>query len=1199
MSTDKIGSGPACDGTKLFIEVTGVDHDPSYSIQFHDAEENSRDTELEDKKVCQSLGDTSVYSWEWDKKSTSVNASLAIASDTGEILLPLYENVKPKPRVDGEQDYLLHAVVPLTLLPTYNEKLTEKDRYAPSRNGYFYVFYNHKAWREIEMRTPEGGPIVYRDVDLAAYRTGENGIFASEQRDTTGSPLTEIWLPVKDNNKSTVVHLAYSDMPWSGERLNYLEANVSELIERAQSLHKLNGIENAPKNRKSESHVLLASELPEMRAREPALEWLVAAPLQFNKDLSGGWLKETYQEIKDGLKQARETDNTGFEALGKRSAYQFEYGMKQTALIALLQQDDDLDQDWQASDSVDYLEDAKARQLRTLVINDPLFDLKHSAFVTLSAVSYMQQVYADMGQQEYYQTAELTQQIIMTEKFGKKDNPLHQFKDDVSRDLKGRFHRTLRTQERLIANRDIKQLQYYVKKAIHNPRTAEVLKDVSSLNGLNSAGAHAIAGHALSALAIDIDKIDRFSQYQYLSDYLPQDKPMNKRQHLSASDCKYTLTKLLSSNGNELCKVLFPPQDSIPLDADYAPPEPFNDGSGYATPESLAQWSQEDFVLEEDDLLVVDLAMITKANVAASQNDKEKYVFTQVKRVSNIIDSILKGYYEALMSIKDLASEAKVIQFHQAYASLLALTKATNPSYLGKLQFTSVQGAETKGYVVGVHGQGLSFGLSADDREHIKNKRRKGLQGQIREENGRLVVASNKKPFANGDKASLGERGNLKVVVLPEDSAVAQAYNQAQTQRALKNMDNTNLNSSNAYERLRIPYWIVAIETVNLVLNFKHVENFANRKDRIYSGANVISLVLDLGVALTHAATLQGKIATGFVRVANKEAFKIGGKVVTFVNSISGKATLVSSISYLKFAGLIAGLLTAGLAAWDAIRLFGKNDDDAAMAMTMVALGLGLNTLATGLFTTSAPILFGMGPVAWLGIAIAVGGALLYMLFLDTPIEEWLKNGPFGDDPGEQYAHLQDNQVAFERLINCLFSVEVKAYQLGLQTGFSDEVHNAMQSDGVTHAIRVSSNLATLMGLGHAQIEFYVRAAAQEKIETRSRTGIDYEDAVIPLGQKPLPIIASSEGSDSTVYFVKHDAKLPKNYHDTPWLGGKARLHTYAPAFMARVRLHIGDKVFPMPKLDQASFEGELFDPPRFTENETSWINKAVTLTYK
>lgn len=1199
MPTDKIGSGPACDGTKVFIEVTGVQHDTTCHFQFYGAQDASRKEDIEGQLVSMPLVNTTINSWPWQKNASPVDVCLAIAGQQGDILLPLFNDVQAKERVDGEQDYLMHAVVPLTLLPTYNLYLQDNERYAPSRNGYFYVFYNNKAWRELEIHASDSEGVQFLDVDLSAYRTGENETFSSDKREAVGNPLKDIWLPVKDNNQDTLVYLAYSEVPWSGERLNYFENNIAELHKRAQSLHQLKGMDNPPSNRAKEDCVLFASDLPEMRVRAD-IEWHIAEPLKFNRDLSGSWLNQQYTDIKNGIENANNNGDEQFEALMHRSAFQYEYGMKEMALKSLITSDNDLDKNWEAPQSLDYLSDAKARQLRTLVLDDPVFDLKQRAFIVLSGAAYMQQLYVDMSQQEYYQTAELTQQMIMTERFGQKENPLYKFNDDVSRDLSGRFHRTLRTRERLIANRDIKELQYFVDQILNSQRTADVLRDISSLNSLNSAGAHKIVGHAMSALSINIDKIDAFSQYHYIHDYLPADQPLNKINSLSVEDCHATLRSVLSSSSHPLCKVLFVEEGAVPLDSEYTPPEALNDGSGFATPEGLAQWSLNDFVLEDDKLEVIDLVFVTKSNVAASLSDKVQDAFSQARRVSSILDNILKGYYEALMSIKDLASEAKVIQFNQAYASVLALTKATNPAYLGKMLFTSAQGAQTKGYVVGVHGQGLKFGLSDDDREYVKNKRRKGLQGQLREENGRLVVASNKKPFSNADKAHLADRGNLKVVVLPEDSAVAQAYNQANTQRALRNMNNPDINSSNAYERVRIPYWIVAVETVNLVLNFKYFERFYKGKDRLSSLGYMISASVDLGVAVTHAANLHGQNASWLTRAANKEMVKVTGKIASFINSVSGRAQLVSSLSRLAVAGLVGGLLTAGMAGWEAFRLSAKNDDDASIAMSMVAVGTAISSIATGFFTTSAPILFGMGPIAWLGIGIAVTGALLYMLFLDTPIEEWLKNGPFADDPGEQYAHLKNDKVAFERFVNCLFSVDIKAYQYDRQTGLPEGFNTAMQAKGVTHAIRVSSNLAALMGEDNARIDFYVCPAAQEKVETRSRIGVDDDDGkgvVKLLGKRPLQILAQTDGPESTVYFVKHDVALPDAHRDISYWGGKVYSYRYEKAFIARVRLHIGEEVFPMPALDQLAFEDEVFDPPQFTEDEKSWVNQVVITT--
>lgn len=295
-----------------------------------------------------------------------------------------------------------------------------------------------------------------------------------------------------------------------------------------------------------------------------------------------------------------------------------------------------------------------------------------------------------------------------------------------------------------------------------------------------------------------------------------------------------------------------------------------------------------------------------------------------------------------------------------------------------------------------------------------------------------------------------------------------------------------------------------------------------------------------------------------------------------------------------------AGVLTACLAFWDACRLLSENDTDASMAMFMVSAGTMTTTIATGLFTTSAPILFGMGPIAWLGIGIAVIGAALYFYFLDTPIEKWLKNGPFAEDPAEKYAHLQDNKVAFERFINCLFSVEMKAYKYGTQTGgLPDAFDEKMQAAGVTHAIQVNSNLAALLNQDNVSIDFYARPAIQEKEETRSaRTGIFHDYKIRSAGSRLLPIIYQNESVGSNTYFVKYDTSLPAPHTEKPWWQSKFYFYTYATAFIVRARLRIGDSIFPGLPLDEADNPSILpSDSPSFSEDEKFWVSQELVLS--
>ncbi|MBF4391515.1 hypothetical protein EAY32_27010, partial [Vibrio anguillarum] len=87
---------------------------------------------------------------------------------------PLFQNVADIPRKKDEQDYLVHAVLPLTLLPTYQSSLTYKERIAPVRAGFIYIFYNHKVWREIQISPEDSGDYSLKDVNLYQYRTGRD-----------------------------------------------------------------------------------------------------------------------------------------------------------------------------------------------------------------------------------------------------------------------------------------------------------------------------------------------------------------------------------------------------------------------------------------------------------------------------------------------------------------------------------------------------------------------------------------------------------------------------------------------------------------------------------------------------------------------------------------------------------------------------------------------------------------------------------------------------------------------------------------------------------------------------------------------------------------------------------------------------------------------------------------------------------------
>ncbi|OOF02434.1 toxin VasX [Salinivibrio sp. MA607] len=1175
--SDKFSSAPACDGKKLLIEVTGIQHGAEQDFEFYDLTDMTQQPSLEaKKKIDPELDDTTVYSWDWSDEKENRNVWLKVDADGGPIKLPLFENVTVTERKQDEQDYLVHSVLPLTLLPSYQGSVTNADRVAPVRAGYLYVFYNHKAWREIHI-TPEDGEMCLKDVHLYRYREGRDQPFKDEERVATGMPLSEIWIPAKAKNEQSVVHIAFSEVQWSAPRLNYLEAHPEHLMQRAKPLDSLNAVDG--------SDILKITALPAMRMRAPELEFFLAEPMQLNRDLSGAWVKQTYQTVKGELESMREDGASAPNMLRyyDHQPHRYEYGLRHSALMDILSPDAEESEMWEAETTDDYLAQAKQGHLRAIVLDDPLFDLRHHTYLARSGVAYMQQIYVDMSQQPHYRSAELVQKLVVPPKFGENENPSHAAYDEMDTFLGGRFHRTLRTVERQICCTDIENLQGYVQSIIEEPRLAEVIRDISSLNDINAAAAHKLIGEAASALCANTKKLDQLSHCdsRRMSPYFDTAKAI-----------------LLPNSGSALHSILFPAEQSVSLDECLEqPPEAANLGDGLATPESLALWFKKGQDIQDEDLRIFDLAFMSSAN------NNEEGAFGPVRQVANTLDGILRGYYEILLELsQDLADEAKVIEFNSAYAPVLRLMKAANSEVWGDITYQPVGGKAFRGTVVGVEGHGLTWGLSNTDREHIKTKQKNAPMARMYENaSGKLVASTGKNAFRPSDipgvdRAAVGPKLPLKVVVVSEDSHVAEAFNQANTRRALNNVNQT---ASNAYEGLRVPYFIAVIELVNLMVNTQHFSNLARSKDSVYSGAQVISVAADLGIATVHASNLYTQNASRLATVSNAKAFNVPNSLVDWVSSKSNTVRLVGKVSAIGLASLAAGFLTAAIAGWDAIRLWQSNDIDASIAKGMVATGALVTTVATGLFTTSAPILFGMGPVAWLGIGLSVVGLVLYSFWKNTPLEDWMTHGPFAKEPNEDYQHLLDPKSAYEHLVGLFLKISTKGYHLESQTAFSEQLKRRMRALGATHIIHVNTNLASLLNPTSLDTDFYARQAIERKTVKISRVGRQEEREIINISSANSTLLKQEKTDEGYAFFIKYEKHVPKTNMESRLLSGRVYEHHYSPALITRAQLKVEEAIFPTLTMEQLE-EGKVRTPvPSFNlddDSDLGWAKDSLII---
>lgn len=1180
MSGSPYSGKTACEGEKFYVEVTGIKHGQEQSIQFYDLTDMTEQKALENKQEVDEKEETSVYSWDWCDETENRNVWLSVPTDTQSIKLPLFENVTSYKLRDNEQDYMLQAVVPMTLLPTFVKNSKEEERTAPLRDGYLYIAIDGKIWRELKVSTTKSGTPCFNDINLYSFRTEKDGEFkehkARQVRKATGIELSEVFIPVKDNTSQVDVRIAYSEVQWSEQRLNYFEKNTDELKQRMQKLPYSLG---------------KVKKLPEVRCREFIVEMLLGEPKLFNQNLDGTWVSTTYNEIKSQIQKEQKSGADAFSHYKnnppENDPLRYELTIRQEALHDILAKENQ--KEWDIKKTVDYLADAKKRQLHYCVISDPLFNVRHKSYLVKSGVSYLGGVLQDASEQKYFKSAELVQRFIMPKKFGKKDNPNH---DYINRHFyqgwDGCFHRTLRTVERLWCHKICEDLQKQIVSELANEEFATVLRDVGAINDANASAVYPFVGNALSSLSVTFEKLDTLSFF-----YTSGAKVKN--------NTAQALYGLLSNDGSHpLHSVLFTQDDKeIPLDGtEYKPPEGKNDGSGFCTPENIARWADKKLLIDLEHIDVVELenALLDESK----DNDEEVLGFAQRRRIYTKIDGILSDYFQALVKVETELPKTPLTSlnfrsaytaldnqnFNIVYRTLLKLLKSLGPSVLGKIEFKEAshyfpldEVAAKKLLLIGVQGNGLKYGLTKTEKLQVENAQKNRL-GLVTDENGKLVVATNKKVATklNGDN-SLSPKTKAGLVAIPEDCELAQDIDKTTTRRALNNYGKEDLNISNAYQKLGVPYFIVIVE----IINIKNTVKALSSGDTLHNDITIASALTDFGVAFTNAVNHMYGDRSWFSKLALKrEAQGIFAEVLS-------QFGFKTSMSILTGIGVFGGLLTAGIAVWDSARLWNVNDDDAAAGMLLVGVGAAISALAT--IAAEASVFSILGP--W-GFPIAILGGVIYWLCLDTPVETWLANGPFSFDPADKYQHLQDPDIAYERLIGVFMQFDLSSYELDSQVEMPEEKMLEMKQKGVTHIISVQSNFASFFNKDLVSESIFARCGVWDHTkklhDSVSRTEFYWENKLEKIENKNIQSVCSAEAENATLYgYVFDTDKVPDNRTEKlSWwgLGGFAPQHIYEAGFDVRAQFSVNGMSFPSVPLDDSAASPKQTSSPVFDDKE-------------
>lgn|GEM_PF-1837616 len=1149
------GPNPACEKKRLHIEVTGTGHGPEHQIRFYDIGDRERKSGIEATKQTLELEDTTIYDWDWTGESAN-NAKLAIETESGPTIeLPLFEIItETKRKVNQDQELQLHACLPSLILQNADQQYRE--RYvAPPRGGYIYITYRTsysgpmRIWREIEI-TPTAEGVEYRDVNLNAYREGKDGPMpcSDEKREATGKPLKEIWLPSKRHGSSlnSKIMVAYSEVPWSMHRIRYLEDEKNRGHFR---------------ERMSRYKPVSVNSLDPARPRQLETELMLAKVTDFNRDLQGQEVSALFKKLKEEQQILASDSGDASHAFGDLRG-RFEFAMRDTACCATNDLSDPVmeESDWEIDGVEDFWKEAKSRHLRTFSCDDPIFLLRNHHSLITTAVAYFERIRELSAKKPHYQSAELIARTVLADELNGERNPLNEHKKEMDLSPNGVFHRTLRTAERSHFRMQLPKMQTAIDRCIRQKLTVAAIRDFNAQTDDACMQGHALMGNVIAAMVVNADKMD--------TTVAPEAREKDKS--LAA------VAKLFDPQGRHpMHPALFPvmakegdKEDSDNLQQDpllvdtYLPPAPVNDGSGLATEKNLARWNETNIDLDSTvESLDVGLATVMSLEFAASNG----------RRSIGYFDGLLRGYTDALLKMmtdqKALADSTGEIRFDRIRASGLRSYKILMNESLKELKYDSLtESGSGKRIVLGIEDSEMKWGLTDAERGNYHQSR----HGQMELYDHRTKSTVNLNTHADRLR-SLGDMDSPSLKTIKGLKLIYMDSDKLSPEKQL--MFSRGMRAKDIYSSWRVPYLVMVFEMMNLSNSIIK----AKQDHYFYSGASAISAVLDLFVASCNIANFYQK-KWNLLKSLNVE-YRISEGVVKLL-TFRGTELLKRSVSKLAFLGLFASVITGLLAFWDSIRLFGKNDHDAAIATAIFATG----TIVTGVIGNAFKLSL-LGVVGLILFAVAIGAIITAEFLKDSPLEEWLKNGPFTKySVGHDYQDLKnDAEFSWYQLLNTLLSLRATIKPLK-KSGLSEAEYQLLKTRGVDYQIEVGSNMGALLVDSDAK-PVYKLVTREVDMKISHSGGSMFGDFRPASGNEVQPVFTKKIQGGCIEYFSSSNRDVA---FGTP---NRVTTSQYTEIACA-LQLKVDDKFFPAPSMDSGSQAiGRMSQVPKVPlKEQDGWI---------
>lgn len=867
------------------------------------------------------------------------------------------------------------------------------------RPGYLYVFRGQTLWREFEV-SPEG---TLSEIDLTTARQEK-----ADRRSSVGKPVTDFLVPVFLQNRFelTDCRIAYSEIQWPWAYIDKLENAPAILEKRALSI--------APAWAASHDDSLTFDNgfpaagiqaAPNLRPRDLGIELMLQDPSAFTP---------AFTQPNEGELVSRL--------------------MQRWGRIPRPEEGNDVappDLTLKTDPADDVLAEARTHSAIVCVaIPDPLFRLRHALAQLHLALHYLDAIDLSLKNRPLIHSATLIRQALFDPHTPASDDQVETLRAAIDRE---KLHKTLDHDERAKVLEDITVHLDTLESLVNSGEFDTACNDYLNHNDLGPC----------EAFALQADLLNLTQQLPGVLNAHGLEAPGILARLLKKGLGKNPLIDAMADGGDRELPPFLAQLKELASDQNTLTEERLN-GVGLSSISALAQQLKQ----EEGNSSTGDASSPVPRSAAGT--------------AAGMVQAALGGWSTAVLKgVERLrqSGDMLAIKLDRVFTSVKEAAEVADRNLRGELRVMRRGEVDVTRYsMVGVHGKGLSFGLTdADLQSEALTRRNDYLFADRTDAAGNRVASTSPgRLIDEGGETLVKAAAHTWVFVLPIDHPEARKFSAQKIDWA---------NKAKAFaDGPGVSRVLVGLAAYNLASEMWSLRQLKPEEYGV-AAVKIIGAGLDLSAALMKlhvvSSPADGKLVS---KVILRPLFEI--KSVPLIGPLIQKRLLkVGADTIVRFMGLVnffAGGVMVGLSAWDYRNSLSRGDMDA-------AIGHGLAVAGGSIFLASR-LLSGLLAVpgwgwALFGLGVVLGGSVFAAVATDSEIERVLKQGPLGLGPDHEGLPAND-VVYYPQLLSQLSPVTVSAERYGNLSGAEQAMfasHNPSPDD---YRVTVRSPLISRFKLG-------------------------------------------------------------------------------------------------------------------------------------